>query len=378
MSFHQVRIQVDDVPGRLGRVAAALGGLGVNILDVDVHTVVGETSVDQLVVELTQPVDLPALEHVVSAAGGTVTAIVPVDEHDLRDRATTVLDLAASLVDAEVVSGERLQEELCRLVGADLCWISRPAGVGEPLDLVRRVAETGAPAQANAPVKRLPHDGCTWWLAVPFDEAGRSCVVVVIRRRSRFTFTETARVQALLRLVTAAQRRRAGQPHSLPDRGLVSIRDIGPPDLEALRRMHGRCSATSLHRRYFSPLASAPERVLRALTEVDGSDRVGIMAAIGDEIIGVAHAMPGADGRVELAFLVEDRHQRRGVGSLLFDEIRRRLVGHGVEEADALMLAENEAMRRLMARAVDRSSSWDGGVLRIRARFVDAEAATER
>lgn len=377
MSFHRLRIQIDDVPGRLGQVAAALGRLGVNILDVDVHTVVGATSVDQLLVELTQAVDLPALDHVVSAAGATVTAIDRVDEHDLRDRATTVLDLAASLVDAEGVPRERLREAMCRLVGAELCWITGRAELGEPVDLVRRVTESRAPAQTDAPVKRLPHQGRTWWLAVPFDDVGRSAVVVVIRRGSRFTFTETARVQALLRLVTAAERRVAGQLRRLPDGGVVAIRDIGPPDLEALRRLHGRCSAASLQRRYFSPLASPPERVLRALTEIDGRGRVGIVATSGDEIIGVAHAMPAADGEVELAFLVEDRHQRRGIGSLLFDELRRCLVDHGIEEAYALMLAENTAMRRLMARAVDRSSSWDAGMLRIRARLVPAEVAAE-
>lgn len=377
MSFHRLRIQVDDVPGRLGQVAAALGRLGVNILDVDVHTVVGSTSVDQVVVELTQPIDLPALEHAVSEAGGVVTAIVAVDEHDLRDRATTVLDIAASLVGPDQAPRDRLGDAACRLVGAELCWLADPAGPGEPLDLVRHVAETRAPAQADAPVKRLPHEGRTWWLAVPYDEGARSSVLVLIRRGSRFTFTETARVQALLRLVAASDRRRSGPDHRLADGGSVAVRDIEAGDLPALRRLHGRCGPTSLHRRYFSPLAAPPERVLRALTDVDGGRRLGVVATTGSEVVGVAHAMPSTDGEVELAFLVEDAHQRRGIGSLLFDEVRRRLVHQGVDEAYALMLAENEAMRRLMARAADRSSSWDAGVLRIRARLADAEVALE-
>lgn len=51
MSF-LIRVQLPDVPGTLGAVASALGGIGADILSVDVVERVAGTAVDDLVVEL--------------------------------------------------------------------------------------------------------------------------------------------------------------------------------------------------------------------------------------------------------------------------------------------------------------------------------------
>lgn len=375
MAFHRLRIDVDDIPGRLGSIAAALGGLGANIIDIDVQSVVGRTSVDEIVVELTQPIDLPAMEHAVRAAGGSLTEILDVDEHDLRDRATSVLDAATWLVAVDGPSPARLGEAACRLVGAELGWVAPTDHVGTPVDLVRHVLDANAPAQTDMPVKRLPSaGGSTWWLGVPLDPTS---VLVVIRRQTRFTFTETARVQALVRLYVASHRPRPSRV-TLADGGTVELKDVSLDDLEALRRLHRRCSPGSVQRRYFSALPIPPERVLRALADVDGDRRLGLVATIGSEIVGVAHALPGVDGEVELAFLVEDAHQRRGIGSVLFDRLSQLLVERAVHHAYALTFADNEGMRRLMDRAASRTSSWDGGgVLRICARLVAADAPVD-
>lgn len=376
MAFHRLRIDVDDAPGRLGAIAAALGRLGANIIDVDVQSVVGRTSVDEVVVELTQPIDLPAIEQAVRGAGGTLTDIADVTEHALRDRATSVLDAATWLLGDDDAPRSRLGDAARRIVGAELGWIASTAHVGAPVDLVRHVLEANAPAQTDAPVKRLPSaGGSTWWLAVPLDTTS---VLVVIRRGTRFTFTETARVQALVRLFGTSHRRRRHAQVPLADGGTVELRDVSVDDLGALRRLHARCSATSLHRRYFSALPSPPESVLRSLSDIDGHRRLALTAAIGSEIVGVAHALPDAEGDVELAFLVEDAHQRRGIGSLLFDGVCRRLVAREVHHAYALTFPENDGMRRLMDRAAACTSAWEGGgVLRIDARLAAADSPVD-
>ncbi|HEX3590923.1 MAG TPA: amino acid-binding protein [Pseudonocardiaceae bacterium] len=51
MSF-LIRVQLPDIPGTLGAVATALGGVGADILSVDVVERGGGTAVDDLVVEL--------------------------------------------------------------------------------------------------------------------------------------------------------------------------------------------------------------------------------------------------------------------------------------------------------------------------------------
>lgn len=370
MRFHRLRIELDDVPGRLGQVAVALGSIGVNILDVDVQSS-GWASVDEVVADFAVPVDLAAVEHAVRGAGGALLDVSPVDAHELRDRATTALELAASLFHADEAGPGRLSEAARQLAGAELVWHVCGEEAATRHEVVRRVLETRSPAQVEAPVKVLP-GGRAWWLGLLLDRRGGDRdVLVLIRRGSRFTFTETARVQALLRLGTLASGRISTELVPLRDGGAIEVRALGPEDLDAVIRLHQRCSASTLHRRYFSPLPSSPERMLRRLVDVDGSSSLGLVAALGTELVGVAHAFRDGCGAVELAFLVEDGHQRRGIGSALFDHLCRRLVALGLCEACILTLPDNDGMRRLMARAAGRSSTWDDGVLRITARLAD-------
>jgi GNAT superfamily N-acetyltransferase len=379
MRYQRLRIQLDNNPGRLGEVAAALGRIGVNILDLEVHSVASGSCVDEVIADFRAPVDFTAVERAVRDAGGVLVDVAPVDAHELRDRATTALQLATSLVEPGVGQSERISEAARQLVGAELAWGMDGQEPGDTLEVVRRVLDTRSPVQVDAPVKLLPNAGTrTWWLGLPVETDGADlAVLVLVRRGARFTFTETARVQALLRLHGAACRRRHHDAERLHDGGIVTVRELEPSDFGAVMRLHSRCSAVSLYRRYFSPLPNAPEKIVRQLVDVDGSSRIGFVAALGSEVVGVAHAFRSRADDFELAFLVEDGHQCRGIGSLLFGRLSRRLVDLGVYEAHALTLPDNQGIRRLMTRAAERSSVWEEGMLRIDARLIGAPTRTE-
>lgn len=200
MRLHRLRIELDDAPGHLGRAAAALGALGVNILDVDVHGIAGDRRDDELLVDLTVPLDLPAVEAALRDVGCEVVDIRPSDPHELIDAGTRCLELAGGLIADQPVSDDRMGELVRALVRADLSWVGPVPGMS-PSGVAARALESGAPAQGRDPVKRSPRgDDVPWSLAIPFSAGERRRVLVLVRRRPRFSFTETARAQAFLRL----------------------------------------------------------------------------------------------------------------------------------------------------------------------------------
>ena len=115
-------------------------------------------------------------------------------------------------------------------------------------------------------------------------------------------------------------------------------------------------SDESVHRRFLSPKRSFSRSELRYLTEVDGRDHVALVAEYPGEpvrrLIAVGRFVRAADDPddAEVAIVVADDWQRRGVGSqvsdLLADEARR----HGIRRFTATMASDNIAAQKLMQR----------------------------
>src|SRR5687768_12183479 len=102
----------------------------------------------------------------------------------------------------------------------------------------------------------------------------------------------------------------------------VHVRPIRPDDEEALVAFHGRLSPHTIYRRFFSPRPVLPPKDVHRFTNVDYHDRMALVAEIGGEMAGVARydrqpARPGHESEgaeAEVAFVIEDRHQGRGLG----------------------------------------------------------------
>ena len=88
---------------------------------------------------------------------------------------------------------------------------------------------------------------------------------------------------------------------------------------------------------------------LARLTELDFRDHVGLAATVGDagaeRFIGVGRYIRGGDPkRAEVAFAVLDKHQGRGIGTLLLEHLARIARTRGVEHFDADVLSDNQQM----------------------------------
>jgi acyl-CoA synthetase (NDP forming)/RimJ/RimL family protein N-acetyltransferase len=139
----------------------------------------------------------------------------------------------------------------------------------------------------------------------------------------------------------------------LSDGGTVHLRPILPSDAEALVALHGRLSDETRYLRYFGAYPRIPERDLERFTTVDHYNRVALIAVLGDEMLAVARYervdpdVPSA----EVAFVVDDAHQGRGLGSILLEHLAAAAAECGVQRFEAEVLGENRVMVRVFQEA---------------------------
>ncbi|ASW54153.1 bifunctional GNAT family N-acetyltransferase/acetate--CoA ligase family protein [Plantactinospora sp. KBS50] len=137
----------------------------------------------------------------------------------------------------------------------------------------------------------------------------------------------------------------------LTDGSTVHLRQIGPADAPAIVAMHGRFSERTRYLRYFSPYPGIPERDLARFVTVDHHDREAFVVTSGDRILAVGrYERLGPDAPdAEVAFVVEDAHQGRGIGSVLLEHLAEAARQEGIASFVAEVLPTNGAMLRVFA-----------------------------
>ena len=161
----------------------------------------------------------------------------------------------------------------------------------------------------------------------------------------------------------------------LRDGGSIHVRAIHPDDKQRLLDHFTRLSAQSVYFRFFRVKKRLTDDELRQFTELDFRERVALVAthrdAAGEHIIGVGRyavlaTAPGQPRRAEVAFAVADAHQRRGIGAVLLGHLAEIARAQGVEEFEADVLGENNAMLAVFARSGYRvSRALEDGVFHL-------------
>ncbi len=135
----------------------------------------------------------------------------------------------------------------------------------------------------------------------------------------------------------------------LKDGGVVRVRPIRPGDAGALHAFFGRWSQDTVYQRFFRAKADLTPEELEHFTNVDYDDRMAFVAVVDDEIIAVGR-YDRTDDRpeeAEVAFVVEDAHQGRGIGSQLLQLLTEYARPRGVTAFRAYVLADNHGMLRM-------------------------------
>lgn len=148
----------------------------------------------------------------------------------------------------------------------------------------------------------------------------------------------------------------------------VAIRPIRPEDKALLAAGMEHLSERSAYQRFLVSKTALSARELRYLTEVDFVDHVALVAVRPEEpdvLVGVGRWVRStADPEVaEIAFVVADDLQHRGLGTALAEALADSARERGVRRFVATMLPDNLAAHRLFARvAQERSLTQEGTV----------------
>ena len=123
----------------------------------------------------------------------------------------------------------------------------------------------------------------------------------------------------------------------------VRIRPYGRSDEALLRRMSVRLSGRSLHHRFFSGTPDIPEYYLRAVAGIDHWNHDALVGIVDDDMVGIAEYIRNrADSsRAELAILVTDEWQQRGLGRHLMAYLAQLAFRRGIWAFDADVLLDN-------------------------------------
>ncbi|MFC8390747.1 GNAT family N-acetyltransferase [Streptomyces sp. NPDC057238] len=161
----------------------------------------------------------------------------------------------------------------------------------------------------------------------------------------------------------------------LRDGGTARIRPITVDDAERLVSFYEQVSDESKYYRFFAPYPRLSAKDVHRFTHHDFVDRVGLAATIGGEFIAtVRYDRIGADGtpasapadEAEVAFLVQDAHQGRGVASALLEHIGAVARERGIRRFAAEVLPANTKMIKVFTDAgYTQKRSFEDGVVRL-------------
>lgn len=135
----------------------------------------------------------------------------------------------------------------------------------------------------------------------------------------------------------------------LADGPRVTIRPIRPDDEPRLMALFSRLSPRTVYERFFRTYRELPAEWYRSFANVDYRTRLALVAEHAAEVVAVARYEPGeTSGTAEIAMVVEDAWQGRGLGTLLLGDVMRAAETAGITTFCADVLAENERMLRLL------------------------------
>ena len=108
-------------------------------------------------------------------------------------------------------------------------------------------------------------------------------------------------------------------------------------------------SDKSVKTRYMASTMAFPHRDIQRVTNIDYHQDVAIVAVVpgvsGEEIVAIAqYFLDPKTQAAEVAFLVQDEWQRKGIGTLLLDYITQIAKQRGVQRFCAKVLPTNDAM----------------------------------
>ena len=163
----------------------------------------------------------------------------------------------------------------------------------------------------------------------------------------------------------------------------VLLRPIRPEDEPLWLEMFQGFSEESIRYRFFTVIQDTPHEMRVRYCNIDYDREIAIVAEVTQggrrQILGVGRVPLEAGGkRGELAFIITDQWQGRGLGTKLVDHTLEVARDMGVEEVYALMLADNYRGQSLLRKMGFELGHLEDGTIRATLRLRDPPKARVR
>lgn len=148
----------------------------------------------------------------------------------------------------------------------------------------------------------------------------------------------------------------------LTDGTQISFRPIHPTDEPRMRQLFYELSQQTIYYRFMANLKRIPRRQIQEFVYIDHRDDVAVVGTIpeahGEEFVAIGrYYLDRKTNRAEVAFVVRDDWQRRGIGGFLFNHLMKIARRNGIRGFTAEVLAQNRPMQAVFDSSPCKTSS---------------------
>ena len=149
----------------------------------------------------------------------------------------------------------------------------------------------------------------------------------------------------------------------------VHMRPIRPTDEDMVRDLFYLCSEHTLYHRFFSKMNAMPHRKLRKFVNVDYLNEMALVSVVREDeremVVAVGrYSVAKATNAAEVAFIVRDDWQDRGLGISMFNQLLKVARKRGIAKFTADVLHDNARMLHIFHKCAPTpiESTLDSGI----------------
>lgn len=142
----------------------------------------------------------------------------------------------------------------------------------------------------------------------------------------------------------------------LPDGTQIFFRAIHPTDEPRIRTLFYNLSQETIYYRFMQHMQTIPRKQILDMTYIDPRTEVAILAylpeAHGEEVVAIGrYYLDTKTNRAEVAFVVQDKWQRKGIGTFMLNHLIKIARRNGISGFTAEVLRTNRAMQAVFNKA---------------------------
>ncbi|MBN1557227.1 MAG: GNAT family N-acetyltransferase [Lentisphaerae bacterium] len=153
--------------------------------------------------------------------------------------------------------------------------------------------------------------------------------------------------------------------HLLSDGTQINFRSIRPTDEPSLRDLFYTLSQETIYYRFMSRAKHLPRKEIQDFVYINHRSDVAIVGTVpeahGEDIVAIGrYYLNERTNLAEVAFVVRDDWQNRGIGTFLMNYLTGLARRNGITGFTAEVLRENSAMQRVLNKSADKVTTQPG------------------